>query len=67
MLNIIDLSCLFYYIYQQDKGGFRGSLVVSALRAHMKKAIGYDSEATGTSFPIGGLAVAAAVVCCFNI
>ena len=39
---------------------------MSALGAHMK-TIGYDSEATGTSFPIGGLAVAAAVVYCFNI
>ena len=33
----------------------------------MKKTIGYDSEANGTGFPIGGLAVAATVVCCFSI
>jgi hypothetical protein len=29
----------------------------------MKKTIGYDSEASGVGFPIGGLAIAAAVVC----
>ena len=58
------ISC---YIFQQDKGGFRGSLVASALGAHMKKTIGYDLEASGVGFPIGGLAVAATVVCYFSI
>jgi hypothetical protein len=33
----------------------------------MKKTIGYDSEASGVGFPIGGLAVAAAVVCNMGI
>ena len=33
----------------------------------MKKTIGYDPEASGVGFPIGGLAVAAAVVCYFSI
>lgn len=28
----------------------------------MKKTIGYDSEASGVGFPIGGLAISAAVV-----
>ena len=35
---------------------------MSALGAHIKKTLGYDSEASGVGFPIGGLAVAAAVV-----
>ncbi|KAF8817624.1 hypothetical protein BYT27DRAFT_7237296 [Phlegmacium glaucopus] len=39
-----------------DKGGFRGGLVVSAFGAHLKKTIG------PYGYPLGGLAVAAAVV-----
>lgn len=58
LINLIN-GC---HVFQQDKGGFRGSLVASALGAHIKKTIGYDSEASGVGFPIGGLAVAAAVV-----
>jgi hypothetical protein len=62
LFNNLLIRC---YVYQQDKGGFRGSLVASAFGAHIKKTIGYDSETSGVGFPIGGLAVAAAVVCNF--
>ncbi|KAF8797786.1 hypothetical protein BYT27DRAFT_7343964 [Phlegmacium glaucopus] len=46
-----------------DKGGFRGSLVVSAFGAHLKKTIGYVlTNDRPYGYPLGGLAVAAAVV-----
>ena len=58
---------IYYYIYQQDKGGFRGSLVALALGAHIKRTIGYELISNDNlklyGFPIGGLAVSAAVVC----
>ena len=33
----------------------------------MKKTIGYDLESVCDAFPIGGIAIAAAVVCYFSL
>ena len=50
---------------QEDKGAFRSPLISLGLAAHLKMTIGNEHlDGEGYPYPVGGLAVATAVVSC---
>ena len=68
MLSVFSHRCMLTTCHSQDdNGAFKSPLILLALAAHLKMTIGNEHlDGEGYPYPVGGLAVATAVVSCHD-